>query len=178
MFEGVVDCAESELRVGGKDHSNVVEFVTIEYSFTAVEVTEVGGRLQINEELLPGACTRASGGCELVISASTVGQCRYAEVKRASFQRFQHGGKKLLVNDEQKILLEERGEEPLPADCRGKGVMRRTNFPGLFIYHGEPEGETVFPMQSREIDLEWEARVTAFYMEYWALSLDMEGRAE
>ena len=33
-------------------------------------------------------------------------------------------------------------------------------------------------MRSREIDLEWEARVTAFYMEYWALSLDMEGRAE
>ena len=56
--------------------------------------------------------------------------------------------------------------------------MRRTNFPGLFIYHGEPEGETVFPMQSREIDLEWETRVTNFYMEYWALSLSMEGRAE
>ena len=33
-------------------------------------------------------------------------------------------------------------------------------------------------MQSWEIDLKWEARVTNFYMEYWALSLAMEGRAE
>ena len=178
MFEGVVDCAESELREGGKDHSNVVEFVTIEYSVTAVEVTKVGGRLQINEELLPGACTRASGGCELVINASTVGQCRYAEVKRASFQRFQHSGKKLLVNDEHKILLEERGEEPLPADCRGKGVMQRTNFPGLFVYNGEAGREAAPHLRSREVDLEWEIRVADFYMEYWALSLNMEGRAE
>ena len=55
LFEGVVDCTGSELQVGGREHSNVVEFVTIEYSVTAVEVTEVDGRLQINEEILPGA---------------------------------------------------------------------------------------------------------------------------
>ena len=33
-------------------------------------------------------------------------------------------------------------------------------------------------MQSTEVDLELETRVTNFYMEYWALSLSMEGRAE
>ena len=33
-------------------------------------------------------------------------------------------------------------------------------------------------MQSTEVDLELETRVTDFYMEYWALSLSMEGRAE
>ena len=77
LFKGGVDCTGSVLRVGGREHSNVVEFVTIEYSVTAVEVTEVDGRLQINEEILPAACTRASGGCELedmtlVIEAGSV----------------------------------------------------------------------------------------------------------
>ena len=33
-------------------------------------------------------------------------------------------------------------------------------------------------MQSTEVDLELETRVTNFYMEYWALSLSMEGQAE
>ena len=157
-----------------------MEFVTIEYSVTAVEVTEVNGHLQVNEEILPGACTLARGGCELeemtlVIDKGTVDRCPYAEVRKANFQRLRYGGKELLISDEHKILLEEGEEEPLPVDCRGSGVMRKTNFPGLFIYHGEPEQETGFHMRSREIDLEWEARVTAFYMEYWALSLDMEG---
>ena len=33
-------------------------------------------------------------------------------------------------------------------------------------------------MQSTEVDLELETRVTDFYVEYWALSLSMEGMAE
>ena len=33
-------------------------------------------------------------------------------------------------------------------------------------------------MQSTEVDLELETRVTDFYVEYWALSLSMEGRAQ
>ena len=33
-------------------------------------------------------------------------------------------------------------------------------------------------MLSTEVDLELEMRVTDFYMEYWALSLSMEGKAE
>ena len=33
-------------------------------------------------------------------------------------------------------------------------------------------------MQSTEVDLELETRVTDFYVEYWVLSLSMEGRAE
>ena len=82
LFEGVVDCKGSELQVGGKEHSNIVEFVTIEYSVTAVEVTEVNGHLQVNKEILPGACTLARGGCELedmtlVINKGTVDRCRY-----------------------------------------------------------------------------------------------------
>ena len=56
--------------------------------------------------------------------------------------------------------------------------MRKTNFPRLFIYEGEPGRETVSRMQSTEVNLELETRVTDFYMEYWALSLSMEGRAE
>ena len=176
----MVDCTGSELPVGGREHSNVVEFVTIEYSVTAVEVKEVDGRLQINKEILPGACTQASGGCELedmtlVIDARTVNRCRYAEVKRASFQRFRHGGKKLLVSDEHKVLLEEGEEESLPAGCLGKGVMRKNNFPRLFIYKVEAGRETVPHLRSGEVDLEWETRVADFYMEYWALSLTMEG---
>ena len=72
LFEGVVDCKGSELQVGGKEHSNIVEFVTIEYSVTAVEVTEVNGHLQVNEEILPGACTLACGGCELEEEAGSL----------------------------------------------------------------------------------------------------------
>ena len=60
--------------------------------------------------------------------------------------------------------------------------MRKTNFARLFIYEGEPGGEPgterVSRMQSTEVDLELETRVTDFYVEYWALSLSMEGRAE
>ena len=179
----MVDCTVSELQAGGREHSNIVEFVTIEYSITAVEVTEVDGRLQINEEILPAACTLAYGGCELedmtlVIDTRTVDRCRYVEVRKANFQRFQYGGKKLLVSDEHKILLEEGKEEPLPADCLRRGAMRKTNFLRLFISIGESGQETGSHLRSREIDLEWETRVADFYMEYWALSLTMEGRAE
>ena len=46
--------------------------------------------------------------------------------------------KKLLISDEHKILLEEGEEEPLPTDCLGRGAMRKTNFPRLFVYAGEP----------------------------------------
>ena len=53
--------------------------------------------------------------------------------------------------------------------------MQKTNFPRLFIYEEEPGRETVLRMQSTEIDLELEIRVTDFYMEYWALGLSMEG---
>ena len=56
--------------------------------------------------------------------------------------------------------------------------MQKMNFPRLFIYEGEPGRETVSRMQSTEVNLELETRVTDFYMEYWALSLSMEGRAE
>ena len=121
LFEGVVDCEGSELKIRGKRHANIVEFVTIEYSVTAVEVTEVNGHLEIDGEILPGACTLAYGGCALedmtlVIDKGTVNRCRYVEVKKANFQRFQYGCKKLLISDEHKILLEEGTEEPLPGD--------------------------------------------------------------
>ena len=56
--------------------------------------------------------------------------------------------------------------------------MRKTNFLRLFISIGESGQETGSHLPSREIDLEWETRVADFYMEYWALSLTMEGRAE
>ena len=183
LSEGVVDCTGSELQLGGREHPNIVEFITIEYSVTAVEATEVNGRLRVNGEVLPEACTLAYGGCELedmtlAIGTERVDRCRYVEVRKANFQRFQYGGKELLINEEHRMLLEEGEEEPLPADCPGRGAMRRMNFPGLFVYKGESERETVSHMQSREIDLEWETRVTDFYLEYWALSLAMEGRAE
>ena len=55
--------------------------------------------------------------------------------------------------------------------------MRKTNFPRLFIYEGEPGRETMSRMQRTEVNLELETRVTDFYMEYWALSLSMEGGA-
>ena len=74
--------------------------------------------------------------------------------------------------------MEEGEEEPLPADCLGRGAMQKTNFPRLFIYDRESERETVSQMRSREIDFEWETRVTDFYMEVWTLSLTMEGQAE
>ena len=90
-------------------------------------------------------------------------------------QRFQYSGKKLLNSDEHKILLEAGEEEPLPTDCLGRGAMRKTNFPRLFIYEGEPGRKTMSHMQSTEVNLELETRVTDFYMEYWALSLSMEG---
>ena len=183
LFDGVVDCAGSEFRVGGRERSNVVEFVTIGYSIAAVEVAEVEGRLQLNEESLPRVCTLDHGGCELegmtlVIDTRGADRCRYVEVRKADFQRFGYGGKKLLVSEENKILLEEGEEEPLPADCLGRGFMQKTNFPGLFIYDGESGRETGPPMRSGEVDLEWETRVADFYMEYWALSLTMEGQAE
>ena len=160
-----------------------MEFIAIKYSVTAVKVTEVNGCLRVNGEVLPEACALAYGGCELedmtlAIGTERVDRCCYVEVRKANFQRFQYGGKELLISKEHRILLEEGEEEPLPADCPGKGAMRKTNFLRLFVYKGASERETVSHMQSREIDLEWEARVTNFYMEYWALSLAMEGRAE
>ena len=72
------------------------------------------------------------------------------EVRKANFQWFQYGSKKLLINDEHKILLEEGKEEPLPTDCLGRGAMRKTNFPRLFVYGGEPGRETVSRMQTAE----------------------------
>ena len=71
-------------------------------------------------------------------SVLKVNQCHYVEVRKANFQRFGYGGKKLLISNEHKILLEEGKEEPLPTDCLGRGTMRKTNFPRLFIYEGEP----------------------------------------
>ena len=56
--------------------------------------------------------------------------------------------------------------------------MRKTNFPRLFIYAGELGREAVSRVQSTKVDLELETRVIDFYMENWALSLSMEGRAE
>ena len=183
LSEGNVACEGGELKIGGKKHSNIVEFVTIEYSVTTVEVTEANGHLKTNEGILPAACALAYGSCALedmtlVIDTGKVNRCRYVEVRKANFQRFQYGGKKLLISDEHKILLEEGEEEPLLTDCLGRGGMRKTNFPRLFIYEGEPGRETLSRMQSTEVDLELETRVTDFYMEYWALSLSMEGQAE
>ena len=82
------------------------------------------------------------------------------EVRKAEVQRFQYGGKKLLISDKHKILLEEGEEEPLPTDCLGQGAMQKTNFERLFIYEREPRKETVSRMQSTEVDLELETRVT------------------
>ena len=180
LSEGNVACEGEELKIGGKKHSNIVEFMTIEYSVLTVKVTEANGRLKTNEGILPAACALAYGGCALedmtlVIDTGKVNRCHYVEVRKANFQRFQYSGKKLLISDEHKILLEEGEEEPLPTDCLGRGAMRKTNFLRLFIYEGEPGLETVSRMQSTEVDLELETRVTNFYMEYWALSLSMEG---
>ena len=112
----------------------------------------------------------------LIIDTGKVNRCRYVEVRKANFQRFQYSGKKLLISNEHKILLEEGKEEPLPTDCLGRGAMRKTNFPRLFIYTGELGRETVSHMQSTEVDLELETRVTTFYMEYWALRGEWNGR--
>ena len=183
MSEGNVACEGGELKIGGKKHSHIVEFVTVEYSVLTVKVTEANGHLKTNEGILPVACALAYGGCTLedmtlVIDAGKVNRCRYVEVRKTNFQRFQYSGKKLLISDEPKILLEEGKEEPLPTDCLGRGAMRKTNFPRLFNYEGEPGRETVSRMQSMEVNLELETRVTDIYMEYWALSLSMEGQAE
>ena len=114
----------------------------------------------------------------LVIDAGNVIHCGYVEVWKAAFQQFQYGGKQLLLSDKHKVLVEEGEEEPLLTDCRGRGVMRKTNFTRLFLYQGEPGREMVTQMLSTEVDLDLETRVTDFYMEYWALTLSMEGRAE
>ena len=60
----------------------------------------------------------------MVIDTGEVNRCRYVEIRKANFQRFQYGGKKLLISDEHKILLEQGEEEPLPMDCLGRGGMR------------------------------------------------------
>ena len=39
LSEGNVACEGGELKIGGKKHSNIVEFVTIEYSVLTVKVT-------------------------------------------------------------------------------------------------------------------------------------------
>ena len=93
LFEGIVACEVSELKIGGKKHSNIVEFVTIEYSVTTVEVTEASGRLKTSEGILPAACALAYGGCALdnmtlVINTGKVNKCHYVEVRKANFQRF------------------------------------------------------------------------------------------
>ena len=55
LFEGIVACEGNELKIGGKKHSNIMEFVTVEYSVTTVEVTEANGHLKTNEGILPAA---------------------------------------------------------------------------------------------------------------------------
>ena len=126
LSEGNVACEGGELKIG------------VEYQVMTVKVTEAKGRLKTNEGILPAACTLAYGGCALedmtlVIDTGKVNRCWYVEVRKAEFQRFQYGGKKLLISDEHKILLEEGEEEPLPTDCLGRGAMRKTNFARLFI---------------------------------------------
>ena len=143
LSEGNVACEGGELKIGGKKHLNIVEFVTIEYSVLTVKVTEANGRLKTSEGILLAACALAYGGCALedmtlVIDTGMVNRCRFVEVRKANFQRFGYGGKKLLISNEHKIPLEEGKEEPLPTDCLGRGTMRKTNFPRLFIYEGEP----------------------------------------
>ena len=96
LSEGNVACEGGELKIGGKKHSNIVEFVTIKYSVTAVEVTEASGRLKTSEGLLPAACALAYGGCALddmtlIIDVGRVNRCRYVEVRKANLQRFQYG---------------------------------------------------------------------------------------
>ena len=59
LSEGNVACEGGELKIGEKKHSNIVEFVTIEYSVTAVEVTEANGCLKTNKGILPVACALA-----------------------------------------------------------------------------------------------------------------------
>ena len=63
----------------------------------------------------------------LIVDVGKVNRCRNLEVRKANFQMFQYGGKKLLISDEHKILLEEGEEEPLPTDCLGRGAMQKTN---------------------------------------------------
>ena len=63
LSEGNVACEGGELKIGGKKHSNIVEFVTIEYSVTTVEVTEANGHPKTSEGILPAACALAYGGC-------------------------------------------------------------------------------------------------------------------
>ena len=135
-------CQGGELKIGGKKHSNFVEFVTIEYSVLTVKVTEANGHLKTNKGILPAVCALAYGGwaledMTLVIDTGKVNRCCYVEVRKTNFQRFQYGGKKLLISDEHKILVEEGEEEPLPTDCLGRGAMQKTNFPRLFIYEVE-----------------------------------------
>ena len=43
LSEGTVACEGGELKIGGKKHSNIVEFVTIEYQVMNVKVTEANG---------------------------------------------------------------------------------------------------------------------------------------
>ena len=62
LSEGNVACEGGELKIGGKKHSNIVEFVTIEYSVTTVEVTKANGRLKTSEGILPATCALAYGG--------------------------------------------------------------------------------------------------------------------
>ena len=61
LSEGNVACEGGELKIGGKKHSNIVEFVTIEYSVATVEVIEVNGRLKTSKGFLPAACALAYG---------------------------------------------------------------------------------------------------------------------
>ena len=80
LSEGNVACEGGELKIGGKKHLNIVEFVTNECSVLTVKETEANGRLKTNEGILPAACPLASGGCALedmtlVIDAGKVNRC-------------------------------------------------------------------------------------------------------
>ena len=54
MSEGNVVCDGGDLKIGGKKHSNIEEFVTIKYQVLTVEVTETNGRLKTTR----GPCPR------------------------------------------------------------------------------------------------------------------------
>ena len=65
LSEGNVACEGGELKIGGKKHLNIMEFITIEYSVLTVKVTEANGRLKTSEGILLAACALAYGGCAL-----------------------------------------------------------------------------------------------------------------
>ena len=182
LSENNVACEGGEMKVKGKKHESIVELVTVNFKITEIEVSEELGKLRTSEGSLPRQCSLEYEGCvlddmTLVIDLTKVNLCQYTQVRRAKFKLFRTEGRDMAQNDEYKLLFQLGGKRVIPNACSTQGTLLKTNFDRLFLLSADTAGNSLSMFNPSDVDLDLEARVADFYMEYWSLELVRENTA-